>query len=443
MKNKLFSVILICAIAAVMTLAACAEESYTFTLSDGETFKEENEYWYADLTAAHISGMADEKAEADLNNLFRQIFEEVKKEYTDDVEYMQENYGNDEFKPRFGYELSYNTVTDNDDYFVFNVVIYSAAGSSMTMTHYWTLDKHTGDLVRLSDFMDADALAAVPDEIYAAMEEINQTDDIYWVDDVDITTELLDYMHHWYINADNDLVATFDKYEVAPGAQGESRFEIKDGKASLIKSDTYAFDLYVGESFEEITDNWSADLKLPVVGSMADADEQQTLNQHFKDTYDGVKKDYDEAVEFGEKSVAEGADPHFSYSYGYEILTYSDDVLAFKTSDIYVSASLNENAEYWNLDTHTGRLIRFEDVVSEADLPKIREQIFTEMSKMNDAGEGSFTLEDDSLDKALASVGEKNHWYLMDDGSLVIAFDKYEVAAGFQGNPSFTVELGK
>ena len=60
MKNKLFSVILICVLAAVMTLAACAEETYTFTLSDGETFKEENEFWYADLTAAHISGMADE-----------------------------------------------------------------------------------------------------------------------------------------------------------------------------------------------------------------------------------------------------------------------------------------------------------------------------------------------------------------------------------------------
>ena len=42
----------------------------------------------------------------------------------------------------------------------------------------------------------------------------------------------LDAARHWYINNDGDLVIVFDKYEIAPGAQGESEFVIAAAAAA-------------------------------------------------------------------------------------------------------------------------------------------------------------------------------------------------------------------
>ena len=45
------------------------------------------------------------------------------------------------------------------------------------------------------------------------------------------------------------------------------------------------------------------------------------------------------------------------------------------------------------------------------------------------------------MDTALANLDKNHHWYLNDEGKLVVGFDKYEVAAGVQGAPEFVIDL--
>ena len=441
MKKRFFSLIMLFVLLAVLTAAVCAEDGYTFTLTVGMSFKDEAQYWYADLTAPVVSGMADEKDQARLNAYFENRVTEIRQSYYEDAAYMEENYKDDEFMPRFGYEYSYSVITDSPDYFVFGTMDYMAAGSSMTVNEFWTLDKHTGELVRIKDLLDPETLKGIPAAVYAAMEEENKNAGTYWTENAEVSVDIIDYLQHWYINEDGDLVVTFDKYEIAPGAAGESRFIIKDGKATLIRDDKYDFDLYVGDTFEEETKNWYVKLSLPVIGGMADAAEQDMLNKHFADTFAAVKKDFEEAKEFANKAVEEGNEPHFGYDYGYTILTYNNDILAFKTTTGYVAASYTEANEYWTLSRATGKLIPWDQVVTDEAVALIREQVLAEMAAMNEAGEGAFYLEDDSVDTALANLDKNHHWYLNDEGKLVVGFDKYEVAAGVQGAPEFVIDL--
>ena len=51
---------------------------------------------------------------------------------------------------------------------------------------------------------------------------------MFWTEDdsLDISLGQVRYLNHWYYNQDGDLVITFDKYEIAPGAMGSPEFVI-------------------------------------------------------------------------------------------------------------------------------------------------------------------------------------------------------------------------
>ncbi len=126
-------------------------------------------------------------------------------------------------------------MTDNADYLVLKVWMFYAAGDSNTFNQYWVFSKHTGKEVPMTDVITAEVFAAAKEQIRAEMVESNETaETMYWVDDESLDTAMdnLDSARHWYINTDGDLVIVFDKYEIAPGAQGESEFVIAAAAAS-------------------------------------------------------------------------------------------------------------------------------------------------------------------------------------------------------------------
>ena len=117
--------------------------------------------------------------------------------------------------------------------------------------------------------------------------------------------------------------------------------------------------------------------------------------------------------------------------------------LVFRTVWFLAAGSSSTLTEYWNLDKQTGKLLDFDEdaVTSLEQMASIREQIFSKMQEINESGEGMFWTEDDSLDISLGQVRYLNHWYYNEDGDLVIAFDKYEIAPGAMGNPEFVISV--
>ena len=126
---------------------------YDIELSQGSSVTDNSEYWYLNLSVPQLSGMADEEEQTKLNEYFQSVADSVKQEYEEDKSYFEEHYEGDDM-PHFGYEYSYDMVSDTIDHFVFRTQIFYAAGSSMTVNEYWTLDKHTGKAAELSDLAD-------------------------------------------------------------------------------------------------------------------------------------------------------------------------------------------------------------------------------------------------------------------------------------------------
>lgn len=432
------------ALILVLTSMVSAEDLYQFTLSEGAAISEDADTWYLKLSAPAVSGMAVAEEQSALNQYFLSYINQVYEEYEDDKAYFTENYDGTD-KPHFGYEYWFSPVCENDDYFVFRTSLFYAAGSSMTVNEYWTLDKHSGRLASLGDLADAVRLGEISDYLIAAMRVENKNGASFWVDDLDIAAAFsyAEEYHHWYVNEDGNLVFTFDKYEIAPGAMGESKFEIVNDHAVLLKDNKYSFELTDGDHITEENEHWSLDLVVPVVSGMEDKAAEEELNKHFSDYAAGIKSDFEDMRSTVQASIDAGGNPHFSYQYSYKVLTDTDDVFAFQTEKLFVAASGTSTYEFWNLDKNTGLQLKWSDVVPDGAMQTIHDLILAEMISMNANGSGAFYTNDNSLDAALKTVPSTNSWYLNSDGDLVIVFDKYEVAVGVMGNPQFVIDRAK
>ena len=443
MKNKLFIGLIFVLLITALTAAVSAEDLYTFTLSQGASVSETSEFWYLDLKAPVVSGMADEKEQEELNKYFTDYVDYIAKTYEEDKVYFTENF-EEEGMPRFGYEYAWEQVYENDNYFVFKTWAFYAAGSSMTVNEYWTLDKHSGKVLQITDVADKDRLTQIRGMIHDEMVKKNEEHEIFWVDDetYEMAFSYIEEYHHWYINEAGNLVITFDKYEVAPGAFGSCEFEIIGDKATLIEDDKYSFDLYVGDTYTEESKNWSIKLTIPVVHGLADKEEEDKLNAHFAEYAARIKADFEELKADAEKSIAEGNDPHFSYEYNYEILSLTDDYLVFKTEETFVAASLSNRTEYWTLDRNSGKLLKFSDFVPEEARQSVYDQIYSQMKAANDSGEAMYFLDDDpnTLEVSLSIIDETHHWYLNENGEVVVVFDKYDIAPGAMGPSEFVIQ---
>ena len=446
-KNLLFGSLLLIVILAFST-AVSADlifdvPVYNIELTQGSSRIENSDYWYLNISAPRISGMADEEDQTKLNEYFKSVADSVNEEYQADKSYFEEHYEGDDM-PRFGYEYTYDTVTDNADYFVFKTQIFYAAGSSMTINDYWTIDKHSGKRMELSDLADKERLTEIKGMIFDAMKQENESknEEVFWLEEetLDISFSNIEEYHHWYVNEAGSLVITFDKYEIAPGAYGEIQFEIADDKAVLVRDEKYSFDLYVGDTIEDADVNWYLKINVPVIGGLADKQAEEAMNAHFAEVAAGIQKEYELAVVSAEENTKGDDGPHFGYEYGYEILADTDDYFAFKTVAFFAAGSSMTSSEFWTLDKNTGMPVRWEDVVPEDRVQKVYDQILGEMNAANKAGSGMYFTDTDTLNAAFGNVPVYHHWYLNEDGDLVITFNKYEVSVGAMGTPEFVIK---
>ena len=429
MNRKLFIGLSVAVLLLTLLGTVLADDPYTFTLSEAASKTEETEYWYAKLSAPQISGMADEEEQAKLNEYFLSYLDWVYNEYETDSAYFSEHFDG-EGTPHFGYEYYFETIAENDDWFVFRTAVFYAAGSSMTVNEYWPLNKHTGKLAELTDVADTVRLEDVRDFVFQAMERENNRNngEIFWLDreNFDAAFSFIEEYHHWYVNEKGNLVITFDKYEIAPGSMGELCFEILDDKAVLIK--------------DQEDRNWYLKITTPVIDGLADEQTEDLMNTYFAELAEGIRNEFEAAVMTAEESTTDDDGPHFGFEYFYEILADTENYFSFRTVAFFAAGSSMTSCEYWTLDKNTGKLVEWQDVLPEGGTEAIHDQIFAEMQAANESGEGLYYTDDDSLNIALANVPLFRHWYLNADEDLVIAFDKYEVAIGAQGNPEFVIK---
>jgi len=125
-----------------------------------------------------------------------------------------------------GLDITYNVVTDSDDWFTLQIAVLEVQASGYEYNVYYNVDKTTGQIVELKDLFkdDSDWASVLNTEILNQMQEKQNLDEgiMYFPEDFTGVTDDQDY----YFNSDGELVIPFDEYEIAPGAMGCPEFVI-------------------------------------------------------------------------------------------------------------------------------------------------------------------------------------------------------------------------
>ena len=125
----------------------------------------------------------------------------------------------------------------------------------------------------------------------------------------------------------------------------------------------------------------------------------------------------------------------------YKAVTDTKEWFTLKMEGTAVAASGYEFSRYYNVDKMTGQVIELKDLFKAgADyVTPISQEIKKQMKEQMDAQTAFYFLDDEEMTDAFKQIQEDQNFYLKEDGSLVIAFDEYEVGPGYIGAPEFVI----
>ncbi|KQL40819.1 anti-sigma factor [Bacillus sp. FJAT-25509] len=254
--TKLYSALSVAAIATIFVTGVNTNQSFASTVSKVPvlnhlvkvvTFHEftvNEDQSKANITVPKVTGLKDKKLENSLNDKYlaqgKELFESFKKE----VQYSKSVGG-----AHLGIKSGYEVKTDNDQ--ILSIKRYEVSTSNgFSATQFDTIDKQNNILITLpSLFKNDDYISIISENIKKQMIERYKADKentYYWVEGIptdmnsDNLFQKIKKEQNFYINDDGKLVIYFDKYEVSPGAYGESDFIIPTNILSnVLVSDTY------------------------------------------------------------------------------------------------------------------------------------------------------------------------------------------------------------
>jgi hypothetical protein len=241
-------------IAAVFTVSINTSEALALTLSEIPvinkivrvlTFREYkiNEDTYdADIKTPAIEGLENKELESSLNEKYLEENKLLYEQFTLDMESMKANNGG-----HLGVDSGYVVKTDTDKILSVGRYVVNTVGSSSTTFQYDTIDKENEILITLpSLFKDESYIDIISENIKEQMIELHEIDEynIYWIEGIEDASmavfNKISSNQSFYINSENKLIISFDKYEVAPGYMGVLEFEIpSDILGDVLISDEY------------------------------------------------------------------------------------------------------------------------------------------------------------------------------------------------------------
>lgn len=183
----------------------------------------------ANLKVPSIEGLENEALENSLNEKYLIENKNLYEKFMKEMESLKQNGGG-----HLGVDSGYTVKTDTDKILSIERYVVNTVGSSSTTMKYDTIDKDKEILITLpSLFKDDTYVNVISKNIKEQMIEQYKADNskFYWVDGIeqDVPIELFEEIgkdQNFYINADDKLVISFDKYEVAPGYMGVVEFII-------------------------------------------------------------------------------------------------------------------------------------------------------------------------------------------------------------------------
>ncbi|GMQ58276.1 RsiV family protein [Vallitalea sediminicola] len=180
----------------------------------------------ANIKVPSIDGLENEELELSLNEKYTQEGKELYNKFMDEIK------DEEEYKGPSAVNSGYNVITDTDKIFAIERYIVEMKGSSREKIKYDTIDKEKEILITLpSLFKDDSYIEIISNNIREQMEQQMKTDEnvTYFFADKETGETGYDKIasdQNFYIDDKNQLVISFDEYEVAPGCMGVVKFVI-------------------------------------------------------------------------------------------------------------------------------------------------------------------------------------------------------------------------
>ena len=126
---------------------------------------------------------------------------------------------------------------------------------------------------------------------------------------------------------------------------------------------------------------------------------------------------------------------------GYEVKTDTDKLLVIGRYVVNTVGSSSTTIQYDTIDKQNKLLITLPSLFKdEAYIDIISENIKAQMKEQMKDENNVYWLEDEMMgDENFSKIDKNQSFYITKDNQLVIAFDKYEVAPGYMGNPEFII----
>lgn len=194
-------------------------------------------------------------------------------------------------------------------------------------------------------------------------------------------------------------------------------------------------------TYEDAEKDFSAYVEIPEIEGLGRVSDE--INRQISAYADALIEMYE-----GDKAVS-GAEGHYALTTGYHVLTDNDRYFSIEVWTTIAMAGSNSFNKYFTVDKKQERLLSMADLFDPAFDYKtaIYNEIVRQMQEqMEQDASAAYFLKDGKDDIPGADdsfyfnsiTGEEN-FYIAPDNSLVIVFDKYEVAPGTMGLPRFNV----
>lgn len=170
---------------------------------------------------------------------------------------------------------------------------------------------------------------------------------------------------------------------------------------------------------------------------------QNKLNQQILDTINQEKADAEQrAQEYYDAYIETGGKPEDFYQteivIDYEVPYTSREVASFKIFKYETRASFYGISHFYNINLNTGKILTLRDWIGNDYKNIVTEQVLAQIEQLDDEIKCMYF---DNIDvKKL--INDNTNFYIAPNGkSVVVVFDKYELAAGAVGEPEFTINF--
>lgn len=195
------------------------------------------------------------------------------------------------------------------------------------------------------------------------------------------------------------------------------------------------------QSYQAQGEHSIANVTVPQVEVEGDGTWAQAVNDTISQTIDrSVEESMARAEEYYDAYVATGGDPEefhtMEISVDYTVTCSTGKLLSFSIEKYETLASAYYEHYYYNIDLTTGQELTLRDLLGEDYQDIVTRQVEAQLERMDQEDREMLF---DWVDLSQL-IGPDRGFYLKEDGTIVVTFEKYELGAGALGRLEFPLE---